>query len=114
MDYSSQERDSNVFSYGIKFDYESKVSWADLTYGALIESQYDTEDDSNTISYGVKTLEGSSFELIGYTPESQAIFVLLGVNAVFQNGWTGNISFKNRTGDDSTENSIFVGFKNQF
>lgn len=115
MVYSSQERDSNVFSFGTKFDYESKkVSWADLTYSALIEYQYDTEDDSNTISSGVKTLEGSSFELIGYTPESQAIFVLLGVNAAFQKGWTGNISFKNRTGDDSTENSIFVGFKNQF
>jgi len=115
MVYSSQERDSNVFSFGTKFDYESKkVSWADLTYSALIEYQYNTEDDSNTISYGVKTLEGSSFELIGYTPESQAIFVLLGVNAVFQNGWTGNISFKSRTGDDSTENSIFVGFKTSF
>jgi len=115
MDYSSQERDSNVFSFGTKFDYESKkVSWADLTYSALIEYQYDTEDDSNTISSGVKTLEGSSFELIGYTPESQAIFVLLGVSADFQKGWTGNISFKNRTGDDSTENSIFVGFKNSF
>ena len=115
MDYSSQERDSIVFSFGAKFDYESrKVSWADLTYCALIEYQYDTEDDANTIDYGVKTLEGSSFELTGYTPESQAIFVLLGVNAVFQNGWTGNISFNNRTGDDSTENSIFVGFKNQF
>ena len=115
MDYSSQERDSIVFSFGAKFDYESKkVSWADLTYCALIEYQYDTEDDANTIDYGVKTLEGSSFELTGYTPESEAIFVLLGVNAVFQNGWTGNISFNNRTGDDSTENSIFVGFKNQF
>jgi len=115
MDYSSQDRDSNIFSIGTKFDYKSKkVSWADLTYRALIEYQYDTENDSNTINYGVKTLEGSSFELIGYTPESQAIFVLLGVNAVFQSGWTGNISFKNRTGDDSTENSIFMGFKNEF
>jgi len=115
MDYSSQKRDSNVFSFGTKFDYKpKKVSWADLTYSTLIEYQYDTEDDAQTIDYGVKTLEGSSFELIGYTPESQAIFVLLGVNAVFQKGWTGNISFKNRTGDDSTENSIFVGFKNSF
>jgi outer membrane lipase/esterase len=115
MVYFSQERDSNVFSFGTKFDYKSKkVSWADLTYSALIEYQYDTEDDSNTISSGVKTLEGSSFELIGYTPESEAIFVLLGLNAVFQNGWTGNISFKSRTGDDLTENSIFVGFKNSF
>ena len=115
MDYSSQDRDSNVFSIGTKFDYESKkFSWADLTYSALIEYQYDTEDDANTIDYGVKTLEGSSFELIGYTPESEAVFVLLGVNADFKKGWTGNISFKNRTGDDSTENSIFLGFKNSF
>ena len=115
MVYFSQDRDSNVFSLGVKFDYESeKFSWADLTYSAIIENQYDTEDGTNTISSGVKNLDGSSFELPGYSYESQAFFILLGINADFHKGWAGNISFKNRTGEDSSENSICIGCSYQF
>ena len=114
LKYSDQKRNSAVLSFGVKSDYKTNTSWADVTYNGAIEAQHDTAADTNTISYGVKTLEGSSAEMIGYSAEAQALFILLGVNAVFQNDWIGSISFKNRTGSDSTENSLHFGVKKKF
>ena len=114
MNYATQDRDSNILAFGLYLNYQIQNNDKDISYYALLEVGSDSEDNDRTVEAGVKTLEGSSFSVPGFTPDSSVSKLQVGVTGNFNENWAGNASFLYRQGDNGNDSNLEVSVKRTF
>ena len=100
MSFGSQLREAVIGEAGWKLQAALPVGAATLYPFAQVAYDYDADATQRYVSAGLTTMNGT-FALPGYTPAKSWGSAQIGLNARFVGGWTADVAYQGRFGDNS-------------
>ena len=102
MNFYDQVRRSLLGGVGMFIAYDTQTFFGHLQFYNNVAYEKEFKDDKRYVHAGVNTLQGSSFELPAYEPESSFWSFDLGLNTALVKDWLGGISYSVHKGNEDS------------